>query len=300
MSTTRSWPPAAQVEEQAWHVAELRPGDLIFCSKLPGADGVERVNQIANQQWRHVGALVEHEGELHVVETQLDTFGTRSLAAFFGDYDRFGAVRLGLPQELIDLATARMYGRLGDPNIYAADDLVLAGLSCLTRRGIFVNNRPQVRAALAAAAASASEARTRGGVASFTCSNFLYWAYLDADGACAVHFDRWRSATTWPPRLATIDELLSDEGVALDDVYGDATLLDLFEITQLVDRTANPVIPGVDQWGEIIRVLVGFVAGYVWGEAPDRLHAHGRWVTPGDFWDSSSVARRGQILIPTE
>lgn len=300
MNTSRSWPPAAHVNDQPWHVAELRPGDLVFCNKSDASDAITRVNLIAKQRWRHVGALIEQQGELYVVEIDRNRFAARPLDDFFAAYDLFGAARLALPPDEISRATARMEGRIGDPNIYACDDLVLAGLFCLTERGMIVNHRDLVRSALASAAAAATEARVRGGDDSFTCSNFIYWAYcLDDDDNCALEFDRWRTTTTWPPRVPTIDELLADDGPPLD-TYRNMTLLELHDHEQRVDRTVGSLEVQPGQFSECARVLCAAILGSRPRNAPDQLKTAGRWVTPGDIWNSRTVSRRGPVPNPNE
>lgn len=295
MATTHVWPPATYAKERDWSVDELKSGDLIFCSNASGADWIEVVHSISGNPWRHVGALVELDDGLHVIESSFGKFCTRPLDEFFAAYDRFGAVRLALAPSTIDRATSRMHGLVGDENVYAWDDLMLAGFACIPRRGIYAKHRPRVRAALEQAALAATEARLREGVRSFTCSNLIYWGYLDDHDECALDFLRWRTATAWPPRLATLDELLSDGGTHLDHIYADATLLELYELTQGIDRGSGDERMTLDQYGECIRVLIAAAGGWLAGRAPEHLHTRGRWVTPGDIWHSPDVARLGSL-----
>lgn len=292
------WPAHPQTHVDMWTVDDLRAGDLVFSSKQKNADRYEILNQVAGQRWRHVGALIERGDELHVVEIDKNAFGVRPLSQFMTKFDRFGAARLGLAPACIAAATDRMEARIDDGHFYAFDDLFLAGMLSLTTRGIFVGQRARVRAALAAAIDAAKQGQVANALDSFTCSGFIQWAYESADGDCSIEHDRWRRAGSWPPRLGSIDELLADEGASLDAMFGDASLLDLLELTQAVDRS-DDWKPIPDQYGEGLRVLWAAITGFHGGDAPERIVTDGRWVTPSDLWESRSVSARGELSKPT-
>ncbi len=293
---TPIWPPPAELVTETWTPEDLRAGDLIFASKEAGADIFERCNTIAAQPWRHVGALVGRDDGFHVVEIIHNEFGLRDLATFMNAYDSFGAVRLGLDPANIAAATELMESRIGDNHVYPLDDLILAGMLALTTRGIFARHPQQVRAALDNAGRRAKELQKVDGADAFTCSGFIQWAYDQVAPDHSIYHDRWRSATTWPPRLETLDELFADETTR--DQYADMSLFELYELTQAVDRGAlGP--PSRDEVGEIVHVLWAALTGYVFGEPPERIVTDGRWVTPADLWKSPSVSMRA-TLLPTE
>jgi len=293
-----TWPPSTLSEVTAWTLADVAPGDLVFSSKAPRADKIEVLNEIAGQQWRHVGAVVNRDGGSYVVEIDKNSFGYRPLSDFMSAFDRYGVARLGLDPSCIDQASRWMQGKIAAGHVYAWDDLFLAGMLSLTARGIFVDHRERVRAALHAALEAAKAAQQSKATDSFTCSGFIQWAFEQAEGSCTIEHARWRAAVSWPPRLPSLDDVLSDEGIHLDADFADASLLELYELASVVDRS-DDWRPNRDQWREGIRVLLVAASGYMQGAAPEHLHTDGRWVTPTDIWQSRSVSERGWLSKQT-
>jgi len=209
-----SWPPRAeQVEERPWTPGELRFGDLIFCAKDGGL--LTNLGRVSGEPWRHVGSITHDDaGELVVVENIGPRFVHRALDDFLQSYQSFGAARLDLPQDCVLAANDWMSARVereGNNVIYAWDDLILAGLIAVTKRGVFVGAKDRVRAAIEAAGAACKKHLEREGKASLTCSAFIQLAYDDSGGGCRIKHKRWRSATTdWPPRVASIGDFLQD------------------------------------------------------------------------------------------
>ena len=292
------WPPSQQIVETDWSLADLQPGDLVFSSKADGADWIQWIFEVSNHQWRHVGAVFDRNGELCIVEINGNAFHSRSIDEFIESYDRFGAARLDLSPRCIARATDWMVDKVGDDHVYAWDDLLLAGILALTKPGVHRKNGPRVRAALDAALKAAKEGQTYGATDSYTCSGFIQMAYDLVGDECSIVHERWRSGESWPPRLESLDDLLREdldpaEQRRLDDLYGDASLIELYELGDVVDRGPGMMEDG--QLGETIRVLLHAIAGFA-KPAPDRLDSDGRWVTPADLWDSRSVSARGPLL----
>lgn len=150
------WPPVElETEILDWTIADIRHGDLIFCSR-PG-DWVAFADSVAGEQWRHVGSLSrDSSGDWAVLETFGDTFAHRKLADFLQTYDEFGVARLDVTSSCVERATAWMQNKVdsGTEHVYAWDDLIIAGLIAATHRHIQVSQREQLRSALAAAAAA--------------------------------------------------------------------------------------------------------------------------------------------------
>ena len=301
------WPPSAAtaLDVVEWRPHDLRVGDLIFCARSTGP--LATLGRWSDEPWRHVGAVSrDHDGDLAVVENHGMRFGWRKLDEFFAAYETFGAARLTVGSSCIEAALTWMHDRAdetGDDVVYAWDDLVLAGLLALTRRGAFVGKRREVRAAITAASAVAKTEHERRGKPSLTCSAFVQYAFEAAGGECVIDHERWRSAPlrgdwpAWPPRVESLDaffdEMSDDEVLA----FADHNLLELVDIAGETDRYINAHMRmSTDQLAEIVKVLVAAVTAY---SAPvlARGFAHdGRWITPGDLWRSPTVSARGLLL----
>lgn len=300
-----AWPPRQGPSEKEWSVDDLQPGDLVFATKAPGADSIQWVFEASKHPWRHVASVIERGDELHVVEIDRNDFIHRPLAAFFGAFDRFGAARLGLDPVCIASASDWMESKVGVDHVYAWDDLLLAGLFAIRTRGLHKRQGRRVRAALDAALSAAKDGMTSGATESYTCSGFIQVAYEQASGNCSIVHDRWRRAESWPPRLESLDELLredldSAERQRLDDLYGDASLLELYELVESVDRGLGDIPITEDQTRETIHVLRSAIAGFFTGSTPERLETDGRWITPTDLWESPSVIGRGELAVPSD
>lgn len=289
------WPPApAPAETETWTRADLQAGDLVFCARNAGP--LTALGKIADEPWRHVGSLIENaDGDLMIVENIGPRFCYRPLDTFLDSYDSYGAARLGVDAECIAAANQWMSERVdgGEELIYAWDDLILAGLIATTRRGIFVGQRQRVRAAMAAAAAACKEQLERRDAASLTCSAFVQLAYDDAGSACTIVHERWRNHTTsWPPRVATLDEFFNEATEEYVAGFDDHSVADLLVAAQADDRWVRGTHIELDQVAEIARVLLAAVAGYSLHRPPDEIRDDGRWVTPGDLWRSPTVRAR--------
>ena len=299
-----AWPPETGAPTTTWSTEDLKVGDLIFCANDLDANVLSFAYWAADEQWRHVGALVDHDGGYGVIEAGPGGFGIRSLDAFLGAYDSFGAARLALPAWCIDQATELMTSKCGDDHVYAWDDLLLAGVLALTRHGIFVDQRARVRAALQSAADVAKTHMARERQDSFTCSGFVQWAYDHTDTACSIAHRRWRSQTNWPPVLGSLDEFFADLSGGDDEAYADATVLDLLAMTEQTARTptalTNRLSIDRDQTAEFVRAIAAAVGGYTVGEEPDGgIDIDGRWVTPADLWSSPTVEVRARLRATT-
>lgn len=294
------WTRADEIEETTWRRSDLQVGDLIFCANRGGL--LTQVGAIAGERWRHVGSIMMRNGEMHVVENVGPQFEHRKLDDFFAKYDTFGAARLGVDPDCIAAANAWMSARAdaeGDNVAYAFDDFVLAGLIALTRRGLLASHPDRVRAAIQAGADACKQHLARNGQSSLTCSAFIQLAYEDAGGGCALRHRTWRSGdAVWPARAATLDELLAPDADLSG--YHDVSVLDILRAQERdggPDRYFNRefrIAP--DQLGEAARVIVAAVVGAARLDIPEVIEHDGRWVTPGDLWDSDTVVTRGPLL----
>lgn len=293
------WPATDQQEQTSnWSISDLQHGDLIFCAR-PG-DWVAFLDSIAGEPWRHVGAISrDSDGEWGVLETVGNTFAHRKLNDFVSVYESFGVARLDVNHGYIDQATAWMHEKVASetPHVYAWDDLILAGVIAATHRHLDPSKRDKLRSALAAAASAAKERPEHQGVASLTCSAFIQIAYDTVGGDRTIEHERWRSATSWPPGLGSIDELFDGPRKDFEDATSHSNLLELFALGEVNERSAAGSQAKPGQVWEMMRMMLHAVAGWN-GHVDDMTAAiggDGRWVTPGDLWDSPTVSVRGYL-----
>lgn len=297
------WPPPkhGEIETGRWSRHDLRAGDLLFGQRSSGM--LTWLCEAADEPWRHVGSLIEEDGELRVVEILGDAFRLNTLDYFFDperNYVGWGAVRLRVAPECVAVANdwMRSHVREGDrtKQVYAWDDLILAGLIAATHRGVVALDRQRLRAAIVAAGQRCKETLEYRGELSLTCSAFVQLAYEHAGGVCAIEHPRWRSEpASWPERSPQIDELfeMSEQELA---GYEDVSLLDVLLESERIDRSTGTTKIQPGQVGELVRVLCAAIGGYAVGEPPPHgLGVDSRWVTPGDLWRSPSVLERAWV-----
>jgi len=299
-----AWPPeASELETGEWSVDDLRVGDLVFGQKEAGA--LARLCELAGEPWLHVGSVLEHEGELKVVEIRGDEFLLSELSFFFSPrrYYRWGAARLGVHQDCSEAANEWMQVHLqgGEraQHVYAWDDLVLAGVISASHRGLFAKYPNEVRSAIATAGAYCKESLKYRSATSLTCSSFVQFAYESAGGECAIAHPRWRSEpNSWPDRSPYIDEVFAMDEDELAG-YDDVSVMDLYLDADRVDRGAETTRPRIGHVSEMVKVLAAAVGGFAVGEElPAGLGVDSRWVTPGDLWRSPSVNERAVVIPP--
>jgi len=214
-----------------------------------------------------------------------------------GAYDSYGAARLRMPQDCIRAANDWMTEQIEREHVYPWDDLLLAGVIAATERGIFRHHRDRVRRAIAQAAASCKENMEHRGTASLTCSAFVQIAYDSVGAGCGIVHERWRSSASWPPQLESVDELFDDRSDEFGSQFAEATLLDLLALTESDYRHAAGSTIKPDQLGEFLKVILVSVGAFALpGAAPAEIGSDGRWVTPGDLWNSPSVAARMHLV----
>ena len=279
-----------------WTVDDLQHGDLIFCAR-PG-DWVAFADSVADEPWRHVGALArDRDGDWSVLETYGDNFMRRKLVTFLEAYETFGVARLGLDAACIAAATAWMFEMVESetPHVYAWDDLILSGLFAACHRHLEADQRVQLRSALASAARAAKERPEHRAVASLTCSAFVQVSYDIAGSECRIYHERWRNS--WPPQTSTIDELFDGPAEQFNQATRNGrSLMEIFEQEENIERSAAGSQAKPGQIREMLKVLRAAVGGWT---APDDasivIGSDGRWITPGDLWRSPTVVRLGRL-----
>lgn len=296
-----SWPITdTDIETGEWTVDDLQVGDLVFGQKHDGP--LAWLCERADEPWRHVGSVIRVDGELQVVEIRGDHFFLNPLSHFFaaGRYAEWGAARLRMSPACIGAANEWMLDHLGGTDkteqVYAWDDLILAGIISASKRGLVAGNPERVKAAIAAAARSCKDSLEHRGRISLTCSSFVQLAYENAGGQCAIEQRVWRGEpASWPLRSPHIDELfeMTEEELA---GFDDVSVLDLYVEEERIDRGTSTTKARPQHLLEMMKVLSAAVCGYAVGDAPPEGLAHDtRWVTPGDLWRSPSVYERAFV-----
>lgn len=298
-----TWPSRnVEIETGSWTVDDLCEGDLVFGQKDSGP--LAWLCGHADEPWRHVGSLIDDGGELKLVEVLGDAFRLRELKSFFDHrrYAAWGAARLRVGPKCVAGANEWMRAHLqgGDhaEQVYAWDDLILAGIISATQRGLLASHPERVRAAIWGAGQFCKYSLKYQGKVSLTCSSFVQFAYEHAGGECAIEHRRWRNESgSWPDRSPQIDELFEMTASELAR-FDDISLLDLFLDDQRASRGTATTQARPGQVGEALKVMLAAIGGYAVGEAPpDGLGVDSRWVTPGDLWRSPSVYERALVIV---
>ena len=164
-ASAMTWPQRTdEIETRQWTIEDLREGDLVFGQKAGGA--LVTLCRLAEEPWLHVGSVVADGDELKVVEIRGDRFLLTELSSFFGPgrYVEWGAARLRVQEPCWHGANEWMCSHLSGDNgentgtqVYAWDDLILAGVMSATRRGLLAKYPDQVRSAIATAGSYCKE-----------------------------------------------------------------------------------------------------------------------------------------------
>lgn len=273
------------------HPRELERGDLVFTKRDGGT--MDRLTDIAGEQWRHVGAVTEDgDGLPAVVEIHGNAFNHRTFDQFFADYTRAGAMRLDLDPACIHRATDWMDSRIGDPHQYAWDDVILAGLIAATTRASAPTDRDLIRRMIRAAAEHAKPELGHRGKDALTCSAFIARAYKESGAGCALQLKLWRRTRSWPPQIPSLEALDTVTDAEWFGVMEGQSMVDLYNRGAGQARSCNGSFMQGAQVSELARVVFGAVLGL--GDSsplPDRIETDGRWVTPGQIWESPAVHR---------
>ena len=140
--------PDAQRVDGTIRADEVTTGDLVFCAR---SSFLQELCTRAGEPWRHVGLAYERDGVTMVVEVSGPRFGERELTTIVDSY-RWAAIgRVAAPP-----AKPRRSRRpTGVPTmsatdqVYAWDDLVLAGFIAVTRRWSLPHERAKLERAVA-------------------------------------------------------------------------------------------------------------------------------------------------------
>jgi hypothetical protein len=247
---------------------DVREGDLVFCAR-PGF--LQDLCTRAGEPWRHVGLTVaDPTGDLHIAEVSGARFGLRSLAAIMARYEAMAVGRVAGPHQAAAARAARWSAtQAGRPQVYAWDDLILAGILAVTRCRLLPEQEPALERVLRAAATALTRLPAEPGDSSYTCSSFIAAALTDAGVPCRLPLAVSRCGPGRPT------------------------------LTDLVRRRQRPLRAGAgdhihrDQLVALTRaLLLAAVAATTGLTGPAEIDEVTRWVTPGDLWRADLLANR--------
>lgn len=267
MSATSASVPAAIADLVLVDAADVREGDLVFCSR-PGL--LQRLCRSAGELWRHVGialVLADDEG-MGIVEVDGDRFVTRPIDKVQQAYEWVAIARVADEDgSTIDSAVSWAQHFVGGRHAYAWDDAVVAGFLALTRFHLG-DSDPDLVATVVRRASAAAAPRWLERRVTHTCSSFVYFAFNAGrnDDRLIVDLEISQRVATEAMRTGRVPELRAGRGSRID----------------------------AQQLAEAARVVIGAIGG---GQEPGSStpEAMGRWVMPGDIWRSPSIEFRARL-----
>lgn len=276
-----SAPPAVSPVGDGWVTPDAPPvdgtitvdqvveGDLVFCAR-PGL--LQDLCSRAGEPWRHVGlAVADRDGRLSISEVAGPRFGLRPLEAIVERYEAMAVGRVAPAHQLQATQAAHWTARFVDrPQVYAWDDLILAGLVSVSRCYVLPTEEPVLERALRAATSALARIPHGPEDRNYTCSSFIAAALIEAELPLKVDLVGSRCGARRP------------------------SLLDLARRRRRPLRAgAGSHITGDQLIGLTRAVALGVLAAGtgLTGAAPIEEDAL-RWITPGDLWRAELLARR--------
>lgn len=208
-------------------VAEVRQGDLIFCTK---ASPMQRLLTAVGDPWRHVAMALDIDGELCIGEVSgAHKIVARPLEKALEFYDLVASARVDRTSDNCTASAAEWVREyIGSDQLYAWDDVLLVGLLLATRRSLPPAQIDRLAAAMEEVAQRAPKAEHP----SMTCSSFIFEAFSQTGEACRLSvpispMDAGPTATakTWLPTSLT--NALSLDEPELTKVLESASILEL-------------------------------------------------------------------------
>ncbi|MEZ5412305.1 MAG: hypothetical protein R2761_30005 [Acidimicrobiales bacterium] len=250
-------------------VDQVVEGDLVFCAR-PGL--LQDLCSRAGEPWRHVGlAVTDREGRLSISEVAGPRFGLRPLEAIVERYEAMAVGRVAPAHQLQATRAAQWTAMFVDrPQVYAWDDLILAGLVSVSRCYVLPTEEPVLERALRAATSALARVPHGPEDRNYTCSSFIAAALTEAELPLKVDLVGSRCGSQRP------------------------SLLDLARRRRRPLRAgAGSHITGDQLIGLTRAVALGVLAAGtgLTGATPIE-HDALRWITPGDLWRSDLLAHR--------
>ena len=250
---------------------DIIEGDLVFCAR---PSPLQSLCDRAGEPWRHVGVAARCDGHISIAEVSGPRFGVRRLA----DVLRTNTVavgrvgRRGRPQA--SRAAQYCRARCGDEQIYAWDDVILAGFIAATRRFSLPHDRDALERAVGVATSVVRSRPVAPAGVGYTCSSFVAVAFMQA--GFPLEFDLY---------------LPRSEGVR-------PSLFELVRGSGRSFRSGGGSRISAQQTRFLVRAIFYGAAAGIGAKLPNDIHDDAyRWVTPGDLWRSNSLAER-YVITP--
>ena len=249
--------------------AAVRAGDLVFCAR---PSFLQELCTRAGEPWRHVGLATPSPAGMVIAEIAGARFGARPLDEVVAASEAAAIARVApADRPAAATAAARAATRAGSSQLYAWDDVVLAGFIAATRLHARRQDAAKLGAAIEAATATVAARRPPPGTESLTCSSFVASVLRDSGVTIAFELRSPRATSSRP------------------------SLIDLLSKRQRPLRHGGGSHMTVEQLRYLVHGLVrGVVAG--WVRSPTATAASERdlirWITPGDIWRSPTVVER--------
>lgn len=251
--------------------SDVLEGDLVFCRR-PGF--LQELCLRADEPWRHVGLAVLDGDAMAIAEVAGARFALRPLSLVVSRYEGVAIGRLAIEYRRAAALAARRAATLVDsPQVYAWDDVILAGIVAVTRRFALPQDRVVLGRAISAALVGVDRRKEGSGV-SFTCSSFIVSCLRQAGIDMLVDLTEPRGRS----RRASLSEIAFPRGYPFRSAAG-------CRITP-------------SQLASLTRALaLGITAASSGLCAPAQVDEHSRWATPGDLWRSPLVVGRWRLSL---
>lgn len=247
-------------------IDDIIDGDLVFCAR-PSA--LQSLCERAGEPWRHVGVATTSAGHVSIAEVSGARFGLRHL----DDVILTNTVAVGrvnaYARPMAQSAALFSRSKCGDEQVYAWDDVILAGFIAATRRFCLPHDQSALERAVEVATSALRERPEPDGIPTYTCSSFVVAAF--AESGCPLDFDLHL------PRAEVVRP----------------SLFELARGGHRPLRSGGGSRISIQQARFLVRaILYGAVAG-IGAKMPSDIHDDAyRWVTPGDLWRSNSLVER--------
>lgn len=260
--------PDAPPVEDTITVDKVVEGDLVFCAR-PGL--LQELCTRAGEPWRHVGlAVADKDGGLSISEAAGPRFGLRPLAAIVEKYEAMAVGRVAPAHQIQAAHAARWTVDFAErEQVYAWDDLILAGLVSVSRCYVLPTEEPVLERALRAAASALADVPHGPDDRSYTCSSFIANALIEAELPLKVDLIGSRCGARRPSLLDLARRRRRPLRAGAGSRMSSEQLLGLTRAVALAVLAAGTGLTGA-------------------GPVDDPL----RWITPGDLWRSDLLAHR--------
>ena len=246
---------------------DIEAGDLIFTAR---PSFLQELCTRAGEPWRHVGIATPLEDGLAIAEAAGPRFSVRPIDTVIASSDAVAIGRVASARREAARAAGSWCASWSEhEQVYAWDDVILAGFIAATRRYCLPQDRAVLERAVGAATARVAERTMEAAAPSFTCSTFVVQGFRQAGHEILFDLHQPRAVATRP----SLFEMARRRRRPLRSAAG--SCISTYQLHTLV--------------GALVRAVVAGSGVGVAGTPPRDL---ARWVTPGDLWRSSSLVER--------